>query len=161
VLVDEGHICVLRLPRIRENAAERQAATSSEQRKRFILETIRDERYNAWAPEIIGALAEGQWRIGHFNEAFLTINGIIARVTDGGLKYDLAELMRINRYSLAILVATKIVVAIEAVRNDTKVHASADRQRVFTLQSHAHGNRFTPNNWSAEVRGRAPAQAAN
>src|SRR5258706_15114250 len=30
---------------------------------------------------------------------------------------------------------------------------------VFTLQSHARGNRFTPNNGSAEVRGRAAAQA--
>jgi predicted ATPase/DNA-binding winged helix-turn-helix (wHTH) protein len=63
---------------------------------RTTLGTLRSEQYNLLSPEVIGALAEGLRRIGHFKEAFLAVNGIIAFATDRGAKFYLAELMRIK-----------------------------------------------------------------
>ncbi len=68
---------------------------------RTALETLRCERYNVLIPEIVGALAEGLRRIGQYREASLTIDDIIARVTDSGAVLYLAELMRIKALILA------------------------------------------------------------
>jgi predicted ATPase len=68
---------------------------------RATLGTLRSEQYNVLSPEIIGALAEGLWRIGHFKEALLAVNDIIAFATDRGARFYLAELMRIKALILA------------------------------------------------------------
>jgi len=68
---------------------------------RTALGTLRSERYNVLIPEIVGALAEGLRRIGQYREASLTIDDIIARVTDSGAVLYLAELMRIKARILA------------------------------------------------------------
>jgi tetratricopeptide (TPR) repeat protein len=68
---------------------------------RTALGTLRSERYNAFGPEIICAFAEGLWRIGHLEEALLTINSVIVSATDNEAKFYLAELMRIKAVILA------------------------------------------------------------
>ena len=68
---------------------------------RATLGTLRSEQYNVLSPEIIGALAEGLRRIGHFTEALLAVNDIIAFATDRGARFYLAELMRIRALILA------------------------------------------------------------
>jgi tetratricopeptide (TPR) repeat protein len=70
---------------------------------RTTLGTLRNEQYNLLSPEIIGAFAEGLRRIGHFNEAFLAINSIIAFATERGARFYLAELMRIKALILAAM----------------------------------------------------------
>jgi tetratricopeptide (TPR) repeat protein len=68
---------------------------------RSALTTLRAQQYNLLIPGFTGALAEGLRKAGQFEEALLTINGAIARVTDRGLVVDLSELLRIKSQILA------------------------------------------------------------
>ena len=63
---------------------------------RTALESLSAERYNVLVTVFIGALAEGLRKTGQFEEALLTINGVIARATNSGAIFYLAELLRIK-----------------------------------------------------------------
>jgi predicted ATPase len=58
-------------------------------------------QYNLLIPGFIGASAEGLCKTGQFEEALLTINGAIARAINGGVEFDLSELLRIKSQILA------------------------------------------------------------
>jgi ATP/maltotriose-dependent transcriptional regulator MalT len=70
---------------------------------RGALEILRGEQHNILLTVFSGALAEGLWKIGQFEEALLTINGAIARSKSRGATFDLAELLRIKAQILAAM----------------------------------------------------------
>jgi predicted ATPase len=63
---------------------------------RSALAILHAQQYNFLLPSLIGALAEGLRKTGRFEEALFTINGAIARATNGGLEFYLSELLRIK-----------------------------------------------------------------
>jgi len=68
---------------------------------RGALETMRAQQYNLLITGVIGAAAEGLCKSGQFEEALFTINGAIARATNGGVELGLSELLRIKSQILA------------------------------------------------------------
>jgi predicted ATPase len=68
---------------------------------RSALETLHAQQYNLLIPGFIGASAEGLCKTGQFEEALLTINGAIARAINGGVEFNLSELLRIKSQILA------------------------------------------------------------
>jgi predicted ATPase/DNA-binding winged helix-turn-helix (wHTH) protein len=68
---------------------------------RSALESLRAQQYNVHLSRFIGASAAGLCKIGEFEEALFTINGVIARATNSGLQFDLSELLRIKSQILA------------------------------------------------------------
>jgi predicted ATPase/DNA-binding winged helix-turn-helix (wHTH) protein len=68
---------------------------------RSALETLRTQHYNILLPDFIRASAEGLRKTGQFEEALFTIDGAIARATNGGVELDLSELLRIKSQILA------------------------------------------------------------
>jgi predicted ATPase len=68
---------------------------------RGALETMRAQQYNLLITGVIGASAEGLHKTGQFEEALFTINGAIARATNGGVELGLSELLRIKSQILA------------------------------------------------------------
>jgi len=68
---------------------------------RSALGTLHAQQYNLLIPRFIGASAEGLCKTGQFEEALLTINGAIARAINGGVEFDLSELLRIKSQILA------------------------------------------------------------
>ncbi len=63
---------------------------------RSALEILHAQRYNLLITGFIGALAAGLCKTGQFEEALFTINGGIARATNSGMEWGLAELLRIK-----------------------------------------------------------------
>jgi predicted ATPase len=63
---------------------------------RCALETLRAKRHNVFTTLCTGALAEGLQKTDRVEEAFLTVNGAIARAIDCGEAIHLAELLRIK-----------------------------------------------------------------
>src|SRR5271155_4483259 len=63
---------------------------------RSALETLRAQQYNLLITAFTGALAEGLRKTGQFEEALCAINGAIARATNGGVEFNLSELLRIK-----------------------------------------------------------------
>ena len=59
------------------------------------------DRQNLFHVEYAGALANGLLKAGHVEEALLTINGAIARVSVSGARYHMAELLRLKAEALA------------------------------------------------------------
>jgi predicted ATPase len=68
---------------------------------RSALGTLHAQQYNLLITRFIGASAEGLCKTGQFEEALLTINGAIARATNGGVEFNLSELLRIKAQILA------------------------------------------------------------
>src|SRR5580704_16991000 len=68
---------------------------------RSALGTLHAQQYNLLITRFIGASAEGLCKTGQFEEALLTINGAIARATNGGVELGLSELLRIKSQILA------------------------------------------------------------
>src|SRR6202040_2604504 len=68
---------------------------------RSALEILRAQQFNLLITGFVGALAEGLRKTGQFEEALFTINGGIARATNSGMEWDLAELLRIKSQILA------------------------------------------------------------
>jgi predicted ATPase/DNA-binding winged helix-turn-helix (wHTH) protein len=68
---------------------------------RSALESLRAQQYNVHLSRFIGASAAALCKIGEFEEALFTINGVIARATNSGLHLDLSELLRIKSQILA------------------------------------------------------------
>jgi predicted ATPase len=68
---------------------------------RSALETLHAQQYNLLIAGFIGSLAEGLCKTGQFEEALLTINGVIARATTSGMEFYLPELLRIKSQILA------------------------------------------------------------
>jgi len=62
---------------------------------------MRAQQYNLLITGVIGAAAEGLCKSGQFEEALFTINGAIARATNGGVELGLSELLRIKSQILA------------------------------------------------------------
>jgi predicted ATPase/DNA-binding winged helix-turn-helix (wHTH) protein len=60
------------------------------------LEILTAKKLNLWLPEFMGALAEGQRKAGQAEEALRTIDRAIARATDCGTTFCMAELLRIK-----------------------------------------------------------------
>jgi len=69
---------------------------------RSALGTLRAQQYNLLTMGFIGASAEGQRKIGQFEEALFTINGAIARAKNSGAEFYLSELLRIKSRILAV-----------------------------------------------------------
>jgi predicted ATPase len=65
------------------------------------LETLRAQKYNLLIPTFTGTLAESLLKTGRFEEALFTINGAIARTTNGGVELNLSEQLRIKSQILA------------------------------------------------------------
>ena len=63
---------------------------------RSALETLRAQQYYLQITRFIGALAEGLRKTRQLEEALFTINGAIARATNSGVEFNLAELLRIK-----------------------------------------------------------------
>ena len=63
---------------------------------RSALGTLHAQQYNLLITRFIGASAEGLCKAGQFEEALLTINGAIARAINGGVEFNLSELLRIK-----------------------------------------------------------------
>jgi predicted ATPase len=70
---------------------------------RNALEILRAKKHNFLLTGFMGALAEGLRKTGQVEEALLTINGAIARTTDCGSTFDMAELLRIKAQILAAM----------------------------------------------------------
>jgi predicted ATPase len=68
---------------------------------RSALESLRGQQYNVHLSRFIGASAAALCKIGEFEQALFTINGVIARATNSGLQLDLSELLRIKSQILA------------------------------------------------------------
>jgi len=68
---------------------------------RSALETLHAQQYNLLVTGFTGALADGLCKTGQFEEALFTVNGAIARATDSGVEFELAELLRIKSRILA------------------------------------------------------------
>jgi tetratricopeptide (TPR) repeat protein len=63
---------------------------------RTALETLRAQQYNLLVTGFVGALAEGLYKTGQFEEALFTINGAVARAKHTGSELGLSELLRIK-----------------------------------------------------------------
>jgi predicted ATPase len=70
---------------------------------RGALQTLSAEQHNIDLTVLTSALAEGLRKTGQFEEAFLTINGAIARAKSCGATFDMAELLRIKAQILAVM----------------------------------------------------------
>jgi predicted ATPase len=68
---------------------------------RTALEILRVGHYNINITAFIGALAEGLRKMGQFEEALLTVDGVIAHATNSGAAFYCAELLRIKAQILA------------------------------------------------------------
>jgi hypothetical protein len=68
---------------------------------RGALETLTAKKLNILLTDLMGALAEGLRKTGQVEEALLTVNSAIARATDCGTTFDMAELLRIKAQVLA------------------------------------------------------------
>jgi predicted ATPase/DNA-binding winged helix-turn-helix (wHTH) protein len=68
---------------------------------RSALGILRAQQYNLQTTRFIGTLAEGLRKTGQFEEALLSVNGAIARATNSGVEFYLAELLRIKSQILA------------------------------------------------------------
>ena len=63
---------------------------------RSALETLHAQQYNLLITGFTGALAEGLFKTGQFEDALFTVNGAIARARNTGVEFELAELLRIK-----------------------------------------------------------------
>jgi ATP/maltotriose-dependent transcriptional regulator MalT len=70
---------------------------------RDALETLHAEQHNILVTVFTGALAEGLWKTGQFDEALVAINGAVARAASCGATFDMAELLRIKGQILAAM----------------------------------------------------------
>jgi predicted ATPase/DNA-binding winged helix-turn-helix (wHTH) protein len=70
---------------------------------RGALQTLSAEQHNIDLTVLTSALAAGLRKTGQFEEAFLTINGAIARAKSCGATFDMAELLRIKAQILAAM----------------------------------------------------------
>jgi predicted ATPase/DNA-binding winged helix-turn-helix (wHTH) protein len=70
---------------------------------RGALETLTAKKLNILLTDLMGALAEGLRKTGQVEEALLTVNSAIARATDCGTTFDMAELLRIKAQVLAAM----------------------------------------------------------
>jgi predicted ATPase/DNA-binding winged helix-turn-helix (wHTH) protein len=70
---------------------------------RGALETLTAKKLNILLTDLMGALAEGLRKTGQVQEALLTVNSAIARATDCGTTFDVAELLRIKAQVLAAM----------------------------------------------------------
>jgi len=65
------------------------------------IDELRDSGFTLTYTTFLGAAAEGLCKSGQFEEALFTINGAIARATNGGVELGLSELLRIKSQILA------------------------------------------------------------
>jgi predicted ATPase/DNA-binding winged helix-turn-helix (wHTH) protein len=70
---------------------------------RDALEVLTAKKLNLWLAEFMGALAEGLRKTGQAEEALLTIDRAIARATDCGTTFCIAELLGIKAQVLAAM----------------------------------------------------------
>ena len=88
-------------------------------------------RLNIFVTDFMGALAEGLPRRGQVEEALLTINRAIARATDCGSTFDMAELLRIKAQILAAIPQYGRVAAMDCL---TESLAVAKAQSALALE---------------------------
>jgi predicted ATPase len=70
---------------------------------RGALEILTAKRMNFLLTDHMAALAEGLFKAGQAEEALLTVNRAIARATDCGSTFGMAELLRIKGHILAVM----------------------------------------------------------
>ena len=70
---------------------------------RASLEILTAIKLNILLTDFMGALADGQRKRGHLEDALLTVNQAIERATDCGSTFDMAELLRIKAQILAAM----------------------------------------------------------
>jgi predicted ATPase/DNA-binding winged helix-turn-helix (wHTH) protein len=70
---------------------------------RGALETLTAKKLNLLLTDLMGALADGLRKSGQVEEALTTVNSAIARATDCGTTFDMAELLRIKAQVLAAM----------------------------------------------------------
>jgi predicted ATPase/DNA-binding winged helix-turn-helix (wHTH) protein len=88
---------------------------------RSALETLSARKLNILLTLFTGALAEGLRMTGQVEEALFTINGAIARATECGSTYDMAELLRIKARILAAMPRHGLVSAVNCLTEAIEV----------------------------------------
>jgi predicted ATPase len=88
---------------------------------REALKTLHSERHNLFLTEFACALTEGLRRAGRFEEALLTINGVIIRAISSGATYDMPELLRLKAEVLAEMPHANRTAVLECIDESLKL----------------------------------------
>jgi predicted ATPase len=88
---------------------------------REALTTLHSERHNLFLTEFACALTEGLRKAGRFEEALLTINGVISRAISSGAIYDMPELLRLKAEVLAEMPHANRTAVLECIEESLKL----------------------------------------